>query len=254
MSRFASGRRIPVDPKESWSTNTVAQNTMGEGQVKELSDSMRRLIGSWELDVPVGDSVRVQVFPPLVDMLHSLVVPSNNSRGGGGAANTRNLIDAKSLDLLIHIQDVTRAWLQEWGVQGAGELKLDLRGFWEKLHSLHRSGAMDDDTFDHLAAYPDTWATKIWDLIEPPHQVPLRGTVCPRCEVGKVVNGDGDSSDNVLITIRVGHAPTAECRNGDCGATWVGRDDLIELGRAVGVEVDIDALMEVVAEMSTDAL
>jgi len=222
--------------------------------VNELSDGMRRLIEPWSMEVTVDGGLVVQHFPPLVEMLRSLVVPSNNSRGGGGAPSTRNLIDAKSIDLLIHVQDVTRAWLQEWGVQGAGELKLDLRGFWDRLNTLHRTEAIDNDLFEHLASYPDTWAAKIWDLIEPPHQVPLRGTPCPRCEVGKVVNGDGESSDNLLITIRVGHAPTAECRNADCGATWIGRDDLVELGRAVGVEVDFDTLMEVVAEVSGDAV
>lgn len=216
----------------------------------ELSDGMRRLIEPWQMDVTVGDGVRTQHFPALVDMLRGQLVPGMEGGAGGSSPATRNILDVKSLDLLIHVQDVTRAWLQEWGVQGAGELKLDLRGFWDRLHTLRDSGAMDETTFDHLASYPDTWASKMWDLIEPPKQVPLRTTACPKCEAAKVTNSEGEAADNLLITFRVGHEVTAECRNTDCAAVWVGRDGLLDLGRSIGVEIDVDTLMEVVAEMS----
>lgn len=214
-----------------------------------MSDGLLKLIDPWVMTVTVGDGERNQHFPPLVDMLQGQLAPGMEGGGGGGLPSTRNILDVKSLDLLIHIQDVTRAWLQEWGVQGAGELKLDLRGFWERLNVLHDSGAMDDTTFEHLASYPDTWASKVWDLIEPPKQIPLRRTECPRCNEAKVTNGEGESTDNLLITFRVGHEFTAECRNADCKAVWIGVDGLKELGRAIGIEIDVDALMEVVAEM-----
>lgn len=215
-----------------------------------LSDGMRRLIGAWTMTVHVGGEERNQHFPPLVDMLQGQLVPGMEGGSGGGLPSTRNVLDVKSLDLLMHIQDVTRAWLQEWGVQGAGELKLDLRGFWDKLHALHNSDALDDTTFEHLASYPDTWAVKVWDLIEPPKTVPLRRTECPKCAADKVANAEGESTDNLIITFRYGHEFTAECRNVECGAVWVGKDGLIELGRSLGTEIDIDTIMEVVAEMS----
>lgn len=215
-----------------------------------LNDAMRRLIEPWTLTVSVGDGERTQHFPALVDMLRGQLVPGMEGGAGGSSPATRNILDVKSLDLLIHIQDVTRAWLQEWGVQGVGELKLDLRGFWDRLHVLHDTGVMDDDMFEHLSVYPDVWAGKVWDLIEPPKTVPLRRTECPKCDAAKVTNSEGESADNLLITFRVGHEFTAECRNGECGAVWVGRDGLLELGRSIGVEIDIDTLMEVVAEMS----
>lgn len=214
-----------------------------------MSDGLARLIDPWMMTVPVDGGVRTQHFPPLVDMLKGQLAPGMEGGSGGALPSTRNILDIKSLDLLIHIQDVTRAWLQEWGVQGAGELKLDLRGFWERLNTLHDTGAMDDTTFEHLSSYPDTWAAKVWDLIEPPKTVPLRRTECPRCNEAKVTNGEGESTDNLLITFRVGHEFTAECRNADCKAVWIGVDGLKELGRAIGIEIDVDALMEVVAEM-----
>lgn len=214
-----------------------------------MSDGLAKLIDPWMMTVTVDGGERTQHFPALVDWLSKLVTPSNNSRGGGGSPATRNLVDAIALDLLIHIQDVTRAWLQEWRVPAAGELKLDLRGFWDKLNILHDSGAMDDDTYEHLASYPDTWASKVWDLIEPPKQVPLRASECPKCGADKVINGEGEASDPILITFRVGNEVTAECRNRECAAVWIGREGLVELGRSIGVEIDFDTLMEVVAEM-----
>lgn len=214
-----------------------------------MFDGLARLINPWTMTVTVDDTARTQHFPPLVDMLKGQLAPGMEGGSGGGLPSTRNILDVKSLDLLIHIQDVTRAWLQEWEVQGAGELKLDLRGFWERLNALHDSGVMDDTTFEHLASYPDTWAAKVWDLIEPPKQVPLRRTECPKCGADKVTNSEGESTDNLTITFRVGHQFTAECRNTECQAVWIGREGLVELGRAIGVEIDFDTLMEVVAEM-----
>lgn len=215
----------------------------------ELSDGLRRLIEPWELTVTVDGGERTQWFPPLVDMLQGQLVPGMEGGTGGGLASTRNILDVKSLDLLMHVQDVTRAWLQEWSVQGAGELKLDLRGFWDRLHALRNTGAIDDTMFEHLESYPETWAAKIWDLIEPPKSVPLRRTECPRCEIAKITNTEGESTDNLLVTFRVGHEFTAECRNPECAAVWIGREGLVDLGRAIGVEIDFDTLMEVVAEM-----
>lgn len=214
-----------------------------------MSDGLAKLIEPWSMTVAVDDVVRTQTFPPLVDMLRGQLAPGMEGGSGGGLASTRNLLDVKSLDLLIHIQDVTRAWLQEWGVQRAGELKLDLLGFWNRLHVLYSSGAMEDTIYEHLASYPDTWAAKVWDLIEPPKVVPLRRAECPKCHAHKFINAEGEASDNLIVTFRVGHEVTAECRFAECGAVWVGRDGLIELGRAIGIEIDVDALMEVVAEM-----
>ena len=208
----------------------------------ELSEAMERLINNWNMTVTVGEGERVQGFPPLVDMLHGQLVPGMEGTGGGGAPSTRNVLDLGSLDLLMNIQDVTRAWLQEWGVPSAGELKLDLRAFWDRLHALHQAGGLDATMYDHLAAYPDAWAARVWDLIEPPKRVTLRGTECPRCGEAKTANLEGDLSDALTVTFRVGHEPTAECGALECGAVWIGLSGLIDLGRAVGVEIDVDTL------------
>lgn len=211
----------------------------------ELSDGMRRLIEPWTLEVTVDDGARTQHFPPLVDMLRGRVAPDSNQSGGGGSAvNTRNVLDVKSLDLLMNIQDVTRAWLQEWRVPVSGELKLDLRGFWDRLGTLHRTDAIDDTTHEHLTAYPDKWAQLIWDQFETPMRVSLRGLECPKCGQGKYANENGDTVDNLVIIWRDGQEPTAECQWRECAAIWVGDTGLEQLGEDAGLEIDVVALRE----------
>lgn len=217
---------------------------MGE-LVTELSDGLARLIEPWTLEVAVADGRRTQHFPPLVDMLRGRVAPDSNQTGGGGSAvNTRNVLDVKSLDLLMNIQDVVRAWLQEWRVPTSGELKLDLRGFWDRLNTLRSTDSIDELTFDHLAAYPDRWAQLIWDLFETPMRVSLRGLKCPRCGNGKYVNENGDTTDNLVIIWRDGQVPTAECQVRDCAAIWVGDVELERLGEDAGLVIDVVALRE----------
>lgn len=209
-----------------------------------MSDGLARLIDPWVMTVTVDGGERTQHFPPLVDMLRARVVPDGNQNGGGSAVNTRNVLDVKSLDLLENIQNVTRAWLQEWGVTVAGELKLDLRGFWDHLHTLHRTEGIEQIMFERLAAYPDAWAVSIWDLIEPPIRVSLRGLECPRCGNGKFENDNGDVVDNLIVVWRDGQEPTAECQVRECGAMWVSDTGLEDLGNEAGLEIDIVALRE----------
>lgn len=211
----------------------------------DMSDGLARLIEPWTMEVSVDGGVRAQHFPPLVDMLKGRIAPDGNQTGGGGSAvNTRNVLDIKSLDLLMNIQDVTRAWLQEWRVPASGELKLDLRRFWDRLNTLHRTEGIDETTHDHLAAYPDRWAQLIWDLFETPLKVSLRGLKCPKCGNGKHVNESGDTTDNLVIIWRDGQVPTAECQVRECAAIWVGDDELEQLGEDAGLEIDVVALRE----------
>jgi len=205
-----------------------------------MSDALNRLINPWQLTITVNGEDRMQHFPPLIDMLHNIVGSSNNNRGGGGLPSTRNMLDTKALDLLINIEDVTRAWLQEWEVGGTGDLKADLTLFEHAVQLLDETehGALRD----RLAAYPDQWAARIWDLIEPPLQRRLRDTECPKCGRAKWVNENEEHNDNLTITHRPGQEVTAECSWVDCGAVWVGQDGLKALGRQIGVEFDTSML------------
>lgn len=196
------------------------------------------------MEVTVDTEPQTQEFPPLVDMLAGRVFPDANFNGGSGMPSQRNVLDVKSLDLLTHITDVTRAWLVEWGLGTTKALDADLRAFWDHLHVLHHTDAIDASTYENLAAYPDTWAVRIWDLIEPPMRHTFRGVECPRCGRARWTSPNGDVADSILLLWRDGQEPTVECQWEDCAAIWVGESGLLELGREIGEEVNVEALQE----------
>lgn len=207
-----------------------------------MSEGFNRLVYYWSLEVDVAGEPVVQSFRPLVEELTELVRPSTNTRGGGGLPSTRNVIDVKALDLLTHIQDVTRAWLHEWNTPGAGTTRDDLILFVGTANTLHTSGALDTPVWERLTAYPDVWAGRIWDLLEPPLQRPLRDSPCPRCGAGKATTEAGETVDAIVLERRYGQEVTAVCRAGDCTAVWVGEEGLKGLGRELGIEFNVTAL------------
>jgi hypothetical protein len=207
-----------------------------------MSDGFNRLVNEWSLEVEVAGEPHIQTFRPLIDELTDMVRPSMNARGGGGLPSTRNLIDVKALDLLTHIQDVTRAWLNEWGVPSRGSTRTDIRRFVYRADTLHYTGVIETPDWERLTSYPDTWASRIWDLLEPPLQRPLRDSPCPRCGVAKAANEGGEILDVLVLEQRYGQEPTAVCRAGDCTAVWVGAEGLKSLGRELGIVFDTSVL------------
>lgn len=207
-----------------------------------MTDGYDRLVNPWSLQVETGNGTVTQPFRPLIDELTDLVRPSIEARGGGGSASTRNLVDVSALDLLAHIQDVTLGWLREWNVPGSGNTRADIVKFHDWANILHDSGAVETSTWERLAAYPETWAQRIWDYLEPPLQRPLRDSACPRCGVRKITVGGGDTADALVLERRFGQEVTAMCRADGCTATWVGEDGLKSLGRELGIEFNTDAL------------
>lgn len=213
---------------------------------------MQRLTEPWTITVTIDEKARipyagvsVREFPPLIDMLRGHVTPdTGKTMGGANDPSSRSVLDVKSLDLLMHIEDVVRAWLGEWRIPTA-DIREDLRAFWERLSALHRADSIDQIVYEGLAAMPDVWAVRIWDLIEPPHRITLRGASCPRCDRAKFSNSDGESADNLLVLWRDGQEPTAECQWDDCSAIWVGESGLKALGRELGEEFNIDAILTV---------
>lgn len=220
----------------------------------ELSESMHRLTEAWTLPVVVDGKDAFTEFPPLLDMLTQRVVPDSVVGAGGGLPSTRNVLDVNSLDTLMHIQDVVRAWLREWRRTVGGDTKTDVALFWYWLHVGHSSGQVDDATLERLAAYPDAWATRIWDLVDPPLIRPLRNTECPKCGHTKFINAQGDHVDNLIIRWRPGQEVTAECQWTSCGSVWVGKQGLIDMARAAGIVMNIDELFPNASESVNDGV
>jgi hypothetical protein len=226
----------------------------GGNRMTELSESMHRLTEPWTL-VGTVDGIQIRSdFKPLIDMLTDRIVPNASGGIGGGLASTRSVLDVNSLDTLMHIQDVTQSWLNEWRAPRSKDTKSDLQLFWNRLHLRHNIGEVDDATFERLAAYPDTWATRIWDLVDPPLTRPLRNMPCPKCDHAKFINSNGDHVDNLIIRWRPGQEVTAECQWTSCGAVWIGRQGLILLARATGIVMKLDELFPNDAETVNDGV
>lgn len=209
-----------------------------------LNEHIDKLINPWTMVLTAKEagSHRPQDFPPMMDMLRTLVRPNMERTGGGSSPATRNLVDTTALTLLMHIEDVTRAWLVQWGVKVSGEIKLDLRGYNDRLDALWRTDAITQTEYTRLLSYPETWAGKIWDILEPPLQVTLKEAECPNCGRAKWINENDDHVDNLIVSYRDGGEVQAECRWNDCNGFWAGTRALRELGFHVGATVDDDAL------------
>jgi hypothetical protein len=214
-----------------------------------MTEAIARLTEPWTIKVDIDHRARipyadvsVREFPPLIDMLRGHITPdTGKTMGGANDPASRSVLDLKSLDLLMHIEDIVRAWLGEWRIP-TGDIRDDIRAFADRLETLHRADSIDQAVYEGLAAQPDVWVVRIWDLIEPPRRIALRGASCPRCERAKITNADGESADNLLVLWRDGQEPTAECQWEDCAAIWVGEDGLKALGRELGEEFNIGAL------------
>lgn len=190
---------------------------------------------------------RTTKFPPLLVMLSDMVAPSKNSKGGGGDASTRNILDVKALDLLMSIQDTVGAWLYEWNTpleKGQDALIIRVRVFAKLLDVRWRTGGLTESQYTHLSGGLERWAAQIWDLVEPPLQVPLRGVSCPECGRAKWVNDDEELSDALLVSFRDGGEVQAECRWRSCAFVAVGGRALLELGYHANATVDEDTLRD----------
>lgn len=211
---------------------------------ESTSYAVHRLTERWTLILPT-EGYAAREFPPLLEILESLVGSSNNTRGGGGLAHTRNLLDTKALDLLMHIQDVAGAWLFEWDViVTAPGIAGRVGAFADRLETLWRGGSLPERNYVNLSANLERWAVSIWNLYEPPARVPLRQSACPSCHRAKVTNDAGDETDALVVTFGDAGEPRADCQWADCGAVWAGAESLIALGDRIGATLDPEALRE----------
>lgn len=68
---------------------------------------------------------------------------------------------------------------------------------------------------------------------------------CPACGLVRVTTGEGEEQvENfaLTVTVRPGKDLVVVCRS--CKTKWVGDTEVINLGRQVGVELDVDAIRE----------
>lgn len=201
----------------------------------------------WTLVLPSA-GYRAQEFAPLLDILQDLVAPnSGKTVGGVSMPSQRNVVDVKALDLLMGVEDVVGAWLFEWNTplgKGQDSLTVRVRVFAKLLEVRWASGGVTEQAYNHLTGTLIRWAGQIWDLVEPPLQVPLRDASCPECGRAKWVNENEEVTDALLVSYRDGGEVQAECRWNSCTFLASGDRALLELGYHVGATVDEDTLRD----------
>jgi hypothetical protein len=201
----------------------------------------------WTMVVAAAN-YRATEFPPLLDLLQGLVTPSaGKTVGGVSAPSERNVLDVKALDLLMSVEDVVGAWLFEWNTplsKGQDGLVVRVRVFAKLLEVRWQSGGVTETQYTHLTATLIRWAGQIWDLVEPPLQVPLRDATCPECRRAKWVNENDEITDALVVSYRDGGDVQAACRWNSCTFLATGDRALLELGYHVGATVDEDTLRD----------
>lgn len=209
--------------------------------------SVKKLVSPWVAVVKAQGAWVAQDFPPLLDMLATLVVPNNGrTKGGVNDPSTRSVVDVKALDLLMHIQDIVGSWVAEFRMGGFTPDTLTTRvdGLNLLIEARWRTSQMLESDYLRRLAYFDRWAAQIWDLVEPPLQVPLRDATCPECGRAKWANDSEEWVDNLLVSYREGGEVQAECRWASCTFLATGDRALLELGYHVGATVDEETLKD----------
>jgi len=209
----------------------------------DVSYAVHRLTEPWTL-VLSTEGYKPQDFPPLLEILRGLVAPnSGRTKGGVNDPATRSVLDVKALTLLMHIEDVVGAWVNEWGIPTRGLIP-QVVAVSKAAEDRWRTSTLTESDYLNITSHFQRWADQIWDLVEPPLQVPLRDAACPRCERAKWVTDEGEWVDNILVSYRDGGTVQAECRWRNCVGLWSGPSELRELGFSLGVQADAAALSE----------
>lgn len=184
-------------------------------------------------------------YEPLLDMLKQAIGSSLGRTSAGRSPDAeRSLLNLKAFQLWEHIDGTVRAWWREVSKEKCpDELKDALNRLSGILDALHASHQIETARFEHITAQFPRWQQRIWELFDPPITKELIGA-CPECGVTEHVAADGGRTSNLVTYYWKGLDPEAKCQNPECGARWRGEFELINLGRILGADMDVDTLRE----------
>jgi len=179
---------------------------------------------------------------------------AGGTRGGGEGS----MLNYAAYDLWEEIDGRVRANLNDFKQEHRGDLAPLLPRLVDTIKAEHAGNRITDEYADELYALFSRWVQKIRDLIDPPHVKEITAA-CPACgeryeETRTVERRRGGWKEittyhaAIRIPIRLGEALVAECHC--CGKLWGGLDQLIELGEAIGNEVDFSALIELASPVA----
>lgn len=181
---------------------------------------------------------------PLLVLLQRAIVPSGEG-GGGGRSQDRVPLSTEALQVWQSIDERSRAGGLQVGHLVAGRALAErVRDFADHAAVAWRTGQVSESDWAHLSEEPAKWVQQIEDLLDPPRTKELKPR-CPRC--GELWVSDPRERETrhhcLLLHFRDGGPEAwAECRR--CSQTWVGVDQLKELGALIGARPDVGLLRE----------
>lgn len=169
--------------------------------------------------------------PGLLHLLERAVASSSGRGSAAGAARTGSPVDLSAMALWQEIEDVVG---EHW--PGHGDLMLAPMHLSNRL-VLWATNLSGTENEAHLLEMVLYWRRRIYDLLEPPVRVPLRGVTCPHCLQSSYRHpapADGAEAGGyvhspVLLVHLSETPPRAECLH--CGSDWLG-GELEDLGAA----------------------
>lgn len=178
-------------------------------------------------------------WPPLLVWLEESITRASGRRGSSAGAGLPLNTDA--LQLATNLRQRARLMGQALCLPLTGGMVADTIALWGKAQDERSGGRIDDEQWEHITYEFPSWVTRIEELDDRPRSMELT-VACPRCELRWVEDDGGERHAAVSIEFRDSEAPTAECRNTDCGAIWVGWADVARLGYTVGAAQDAAVL------------
>jgi hypothetical protein len=189
---------------------------------------------------------------PLIVILHRAVILSSTSGAGGGSDPVKVPLNSAAFEIEKTIRtDVERAW------QGLAPDILALPKDWEthtaliNWHTLWLPIAVQavtgisDDSIRFVSSIFDHHRASIEDMLNPPAQITLYDTACPRCSKSRGMKG-GDSVPALIITIDPLGNSRAVCRA--CDHVWADRTAVMQLKRDISDLATLTAPAEELAE------
>lgn len=182
-------------------------------------------------------------YEPLLDMLRQSISSSTGKTDSGrSAVDARSVMNVAAFDLWERIDGITRSWIRDLGnVKPAKELKDAVTQLHRIITDLWRTNQIEERKYLRIGGMFEQWREQIWAQYDPPTVKQLTGA-CPNCHETHNINPDGDRNTALYAFFWKGYRPQAQCRG--CSEEWTGVEQLVELAKAIGANIDIVTLRQ----------
>lgn len=179
-------------------------------------------------------------WPPLLVWLEEAIT-TVVGRGGAGSGGAGIPLNTEAIDLLAYIDGRLSLLMEALNLRRRNARRDEVTRVWRAAKDERAGGRVGDAQWESMCDEFQDWVMRIQAQDDRPRKMELT-VPCPRCDTRWVADKDGNQSAAVAIEFRPGHAPVAECRNGECQAMWAGWAAVTQLGFTIGAQQDLAVL------------